>query len=131
VPCTTMVPETVTDPCTGHCTTVMKPCVEMKLQKDVEFYAVAEEQVETIKVPYIKQIEEIVPRKTVLLEYRTDMQTRGYAVAVPGLPVPHDKWLIAPNPCPDCHPPVVGTPAVRPPPERSPELPPPNPERKQ
>jgi hypothetical protein len=124
VPKTTMVPCTETDPHTGHCSTVLKPVVEMTVRKDVEFYAVPEEKVELVKVPYLREVEEKVRRKTVLLESLTEMQRRGYAVPVPGPEVRPPQWLAAPG----CAAPVLPAaegPPVLPPPERTPELPPP------
>jgi hypothetical protein len=120
VPHTVMVPCTETDPHTGHCTTILKPVVETTLRKDVEYYAVPEEHEVTVKVPYVGEGEETVVRKSILLECKTELQKHGYAVAVPGPEVLHDRWLMAP--CCAAHPPLpadlvlppVGAP-VRPP----------------
>jgi hypothetical protein len=123
VPCTHMVPCTETDPHTGECTTVLKPVVEMKLEKDWEFYAVPAQRVEVVKVPYLKQIEEVVPRKTVVLEYKTEFKKEGHPLPVPTTVYP-PRWVITPHVCADAliAPPVAAPPAG--PPGRPPEIPP-------
>jgi hypothetical protein len=98
VPCTTLQPCTVCDPHTGCCTTVMQPVTVMKLRKETVFYPAPEEREIVVKVPYVKEAEEIVPRRTVILEYRTEMQKRPSAVAIPG-PVFGDRMLLAPKGC--------------------------------
>lgn len=103
VPCTVLKPVTVTDSCTGHCTTTLEPCTEMKLVKETVFVPVCEERTVTVKVPFLKETEEIVKQKTILLELKTVLQKREYPVAVPGGEVPKDRWLAAPLPCPCPH----------------------------
>jgi hypothetical protein len=99
VPCTTMQPCTVTDPHTGHCSTVWQPVTEIKVVKEMECSSVPETREVTVQVPYLKQVEEIVPQKTIILEYKTVMQKRGCPVVVPGGAVLRDRWLVAEPPC--------------------------------
>jgi hypothetical protein len=99
VTCTTMQPCTETDPHTGHCTTVFKPVTECKVVKETVYVAVPVTREVDVTEPYLKQAEEIVEQKTVLWEYRTVMQKRGYPVAVPAGEVLKERWFVAP-PCP-------------------------------
>ena len=62
---TTLEPCVVTDPCTGHCSTILKPVTRTRIQKDLVFVAVPEERTVEIGVPYLRPAEELVPRKTV------------------------------------------------------------------
>jgi hypothetical protein len=108
VPCTTLVPCTETDPYTGHTTTVMKPVVEMKVQNEDEFYAVPEVQEVEVKVPHLVRYEEEVPRKTIVLEYVTEMQKRGYAIPAPVTEHRPPQWLITPHVCGEIQVPAAG-----------------------
>jgi hypothetical protein len=94
-----MQPVTVTDPCTGHCTTVMQPVTEVKLVKETVFEAVPEKKELTVPVPYLKEVEIEVPARTLLLEQRTELRLEGYGVKVPGEVIPKDRVLVAPAPC--------------------------------
>ena len=98
VPFTTMKPFTEVCPETGHCTTVMKPCTETRLVKDVEFCPTPVQRTIVIAVPYVKEIEEIVPNRTILLEYKTELQRCPAAIGVP-TSVPQTRWLLAPPGC--------------------------------
>ncbi len=101
IPFTTMKPCTEICPSTGHPITVMKPFTEMRTVKETVFCAVPEEREIIVKVPYIKEVEEVVPRKTVILEYKTELQKRPSAVAIPTVEY-QPRWLIVPKPpCPD------------------------------
>jgi hypothetical protein len=105
VPCTVMKP--VLEGCaeTGQCTTVMQPCVEMKTVKDTEFYTEPETRTVVVPVPYLKPVEVVVPRKTIVLEYRTILEKRQQAVLVPA-EIPQERMVITPKPpcCLDEHP---------------------------
>ncbi len=98
----TVKPVTVTDPCTGKCSTVMQPCTEVKMVKQTEFVAVPKEKVLIERVPYLKTVEIQVPQKTVIFEYHTEMKKVGGPVRVPaGNEVLPDRMLLAPKPpCP-------------------------------
>ncbi len=98
VPFTTMKPCTEVCPETGHCTTVMKPCTEVRIVKDVEFYPAPVERTIVVSVPYVKEVEEIVPSRTILLEYKTELQRCPSAIGVPTT-VPQTRWLLAPQGC--------------------------------
>jgi len=117
VPCTVMKP--VVEDCaeTGKCTTVMKPCVEMKTVKDVEFYTEPVERTLVVPVPYLRPVEVVVPRRTIVLEYKTILEKRQQAVIVPA-EIPPERMVITPKPacCLDEHPvgPPVGAPSVPP-----------------
>ena len=97
IPFTTMKPCTEVCPETGHCTTVLKPCTEMRLVKDVVFYPTPVERPIIIRVPFVKEIEEIVPAKTTILEYVTELQRHPGAIGVPTPPEPQMRWLLAPQ----------------------------------
>jgi hypothetical protein len=94
-----MRPVTVTDPCTGHCTTVLQPVTEVKQVKETIYEAVPEKKVVTVRVPYLKEVDVLVPAKTLLLEQRTEMRVEGYGVKVPAERIPKDRVLVAPAPC--------------------------------
>jgi len=100
IPFTTMKPCTEVCPETGHCTTVLKPCTEMRLIKDVTFYPTPVERTLVVRVPYVKEIEEVVPARTVILEYVTELQRQPGAIGVPTAPLPPTRWLMAPQGCP-------------------------------
>jgi hypothetical protein len=99
IPFTTMKPCTEVCPETGHCTTVMKPCTEMRLVKDVVFYPAPVERTLVVRVPFVKEVEEVVPSKTIILEYRTELQRQPGALAVPTTEL-QTRWLLAPEGCP-------------------------------
>lgn len=100
IPFTTMKPCTEICPSTGHPITVMKPFTEMRTIKETVFCAVPEERDIVIKVPYLKEVEEVVPRKTVILEYKTELKKRPSALAIPTVEY-KPRWLIVPKPpCP-------------------------------
>jgi hypothetical protein len=94
-----MQPVTVTDPCTGHCTTVMQPVTEVKQVKETIYEAAPEKKEVTVRVPYLKEVDVLVPAKTLLLEQRTEMRIEGYGVKVPAERIPKDRVLVAPAPC--------------------------------
>jgi hypothetical protein len=104
IPFTTVKPCTEICPSTGHPITVMKPCVETRVVKETVFYTVPQEREIIVKVPFIKEVEEIVPRKTVILEYKTELQRRPSALAIPTVEK-QTRWLLTPKPpCPDHEP---------------------------
>jgi hypothetical protein len=90
-------PSVVTDPCTGECSTVLKPVERTRIQKDLEFVAVAVEREVIVQVPFLKEVEEVVPRTTVLFEYHTVMQKQGFAKGVPSEAAPQTRYLAAPQ----------------------------------
>jgi len=94
---TTLEPCVVTDPCTGQCSTVLKPVQRTRIQKDLEFVAVAVEREVIVQVPYLRQVDEFVPRKTVLFEYRTEMVKKGFALGVPSEAAPQTRYLVTPQ----------------------------------
>jgi hypothetical protein len=100
---TALEPCTVTDPCTGECSTVLKPVPRTRVQKDLEFVAVAQERTVVVQVPFLKEVEEVVPRKTVLLEYKTVLEKKGFAVGIPGEAAPPTRYLVPPPPAPCFH----------------------------
>ena len=97
VPCTIMKPCKVVDPHTGHCSTVMKPFTEVKLREETVFQSVPVKREFEIKVPYLKEVEEEVPQRNVLLEYRTEMQSKTFIVPAPTTVLP-DRYYITPQP---------------------------------
>ena len=105
---TTLEPTVETDPCTGQPHTVLKPVERTRIQKDLEFVAVPVERTEIVMVPFLKEVEEIVPRRTILFEYHTVMQKKGFALGVPSEAAPPTRYLVTPQPaaaCPaDVHP---------------------------
>ncbi len=97
VVCYTALEPTVEVDCHGHACTVMKPVERTRIQKDLEFVAVPVERTELVMVPFLKEIEELVPRKTVLLEYHTVMQKKGFALGVPSEAAPQTRYLVTPE----------------------------------
>ncbi len=79
----TLKPVTVTCPQTGECTTVMQPCTEVKMVKQTEFYPVEVKRELIERIPYLRTVEIQVPRKDLILEYRTEMKKVPGAVKVP------------------------------------------------
>lgn len=99
--CTRLKPVSEKDPHTGCVTTIMKPVTEVQVVKETVYSAVSQPRVVTVKVPYLRPAEEIIPQKTILFEYRTEMRKREYPVVVPGGEVLKDRYLLAPPPpCP-------------------------------
>jgi hypothetical protein len=99
---TTLEPCVVTDPCTGHCSTVLKPVTRTRIQKDLNFVAVPVDRTEIVKVPFLRETDEIVARKTILLEYRAEMTKKGFAIGVPSEPAPQPRYLVPPPPPAAC-----------------------------
>jgi hypothetical protein len=98
VPCTVMKPVTETCPETGECTTVWKPCTEIRTVREPEYYSVPETRTVVVRVPYLRPAELVVPRKTVAFEYRTAMQIREEPVVIPGPEIPPTRWVMPPEP---------------------------------
>jgi hypothetical protein len=92
----------VTDPCTGHTTTVLKPVERTRIQKDLEFVTVPVERVEMVEVPFLTEDTELVPRKTVVFDYITVMQKRDYAVGIPAEAAPPIRYVAPPPPPAAC-----------------------------
>jgi hypothetical protein len=107
IPFTTMKPCVEVCPETGHCTTVMKPCTEMRLVKDVVFYSAPVQVTKEVLVPFIKEGVDTVPARTVILEYKTEWQRKPGAIGVPTAPLPPTRWVLGPQ---GCLPPEVGAP---------------------
>ena len=128
--CTTLKPVAVTDPHTGQCTTVLQPVPETRVVRDTVYEAVAVKQVLVVRVPYLREIEEPVPQRTIVLEYQTELKKTGYPVRVPGGEVLKDRWFLAPKPPHEGEPPAPEKPVPeKPAAERPAELvPPPRPE---
>ncbi len=99
VPVVTLRPCQVTDPHTGHCTTVMKPVTEMRVEKDTVFKLVVEPREVEVRVPYLTEGVEPVTRKNILIECKTDLEERRFVVPTPTTVV-RDRHII--NPCPSC-----------------------------
>lgn len=99
VTCTTVKEVKVTDPITGECSTVMQPCTEVRTVKETVYGAVREEREVVVMVPYLRKVEAVVPRKDLLLEYRTEMCKKSHPVPVPeDVPGPR-VFLVPPPPC--------------------------------
>jgi hypothetical protein len=99
VPYTDLVPETETDPHTGHCTTVLKPCAKVKVVESVEFYSAPVEREVVVEIPYLKPAEETVTRKTIIFEWKTVYNKEDCAIRVPGTEVLKDQHFISPKNC--------------------------------
>jgi hypothetical protein len=112
IPFTTMKPCVEVCPETGHCATVMKPCTEMRLVKDVVFYSAPVKRTIVVPVPFVKEVEEVVPTRTIILEYKTELQRRPGAISVPTPPEPQTRWMLGPQGCPEEAP--LGCPAGTP-----------------
>jgi hypothetical protein len=91
-------PVTETDPCTGKCCTVMKPVTEVQMVKDTEFVPVPEQRELVVRVPFLKEVEKVVPHRTVLLEWRNETRREGCPLVIPDV-VPRERVLLAPKPC--------------------------------
>jgi hypothetical protein len=106
VPCPILVPCTEIDPHTGCPVTIYKTVMTHKVVKDTVFETVPEKKVVTVKVPYLKHSEEIIPHKTIIFEARTHLQKKECPVVIPAAPPGKTQVLIAPEPpcCPLNHP---------------------------
>ncbi len=102
IPVTIMKPCTDVCPSTGHPITIMKPCTEVRTVKDTVFYTEPVEREIVVQIPFVKEVEETIAQKTVILEYRTELQKRPSALAVP-FPEPKPRYLLAPNACEHPH----------------------------
>jgi hypothetical protein len=98
VPCTVMKPVTETCPETGECTTVWKPCTEIRTVQEPEYYSVPETRTVVVRVPYLRPAELIVPRRTIALEYHTALQIRDEPVVIPGPEYPPTRYVMPPEP---------------------------------
>jgi len=99
ISCQIMKDVTEIDPSCGKPVTVQKPVLETRTVKELEYFPVPETRTVVVKVPYLQPAEDLVPEKTVLLEYRTEMQKKGYAVRVRGGEVLPDRMIAVPHPC--------------------------------
>ena len=98
VPVITYESLTVADPQTGCSKTDWIPKTEIKTVTELEYYAAPEKKVVLVQVPFLKRAEEVVPRKTLLLEYGTIMKKEGYPVAMPSsCEVKKDETFVAPQ----------------------------------
>jgi hypothetical protein len=99
----TVKPVTVTCPTTGTCSTVMQPCTEVKMVKQTEYVAVAEQREITVQIPFLRTVETKVPRTDVILEYRTELRKVPGLVKVPaGDEAPQRRVFVSPKPpCPE------------------------------
>jgi hypothetical protein len=88
----------VTDPVTGVCSTVKQPVTEERIIEETEYSAVRVERDEVVRIPYLKKVDELVPRKDLLLEYRTEMVTKGHPVPIPD-DVPCSRVFCVPDLC--------------------------------
>lgn len=104
VPCAVLKPVTETCAETGQCTTVWKPCTEMKPVKELEYYAVPEPRTIVVQVPFVRAAEVITPRRTILIENLTIMQKCPEAMVIPGPTGRPDRYELVPRPCHDEHP---------------------------
>jgi hypothetical protein len=77
----------------------MQPCTEMRLVKERVFYPAPKEVTYTIQVPYVKEVEEAVVGKAILLESRTEWQKCPSAIAIPSHE-PRERFFLAPSACP-------------------------------
>jgi hypothetical protein len=106
----TVVSETVMVPdpsCSagGHCNPVLKPMTQTRLVKKTIFEAVPRTTTIVVRIPYLKEVEEVVTDKAILLEYLTEVRKCGYGLVVPDVPNPCLQVWIGPQaPCPNCFP---------------------------
>lgn len=80
--CTTYVPVQVTDPHTGHCSTVLQPHTETKMRTVTLWYAEPVKREIEIEVPYLDVVEDVLYHRSILLEYRTELQRHGGAMKI-------------------------------------------------
>jgi hypothetical protein len=66
VPCTTMVPVTITDPCTGQCRTTYKSCPIVRPVKITVYDTVPVERIVVVSVPCLKPGKPLVVNKLVV-----------------------------------------------------------------
>jgi hypothetical protein len=99
VTCTTTKEVKVTDPVTGECSTVTQPCTEVRTIKETVYRAERQEREEVVLVPYLRPVKELVPRKDLLLEYRTEIRKDYCPVSIPA-DVPHPRVFQVPEPPP-------------------------------
>jgi hypothetical protein len=104
VPCAVLRPVTETCPETGQCTTVWKPCTEMKPVKELEYYAVAEPRTIVVQVPFVRAAEVVTPRRTILIENLTILQNHPGAIVIPGPEGRPDRFELVPKTCHEDHP---------------------------
>jgi hypothetical protein len=97
-------PITETDSCTGECKTVMKACSEPRTVKDFEYYTVPEERTLEVKVPFLREVEKVIPSTTSVLEYKLELRPKTHYVRVPFEDI-HDRTFIAVKP--PCEVPVL------------------------
>jgi hypothetical protein len=95
VPCTTMVPVTVTDPCTGKCRTDYKECPTVREVKITVFEQVPVERTVVVGVPCVKPGQPLLVQKLVLdstiepaIASRFQLLTMPNEVPVPVCPAP-------------------------------------------
>jgi hypothetical protein len=102
--CTTYVPVKVTDPHTGHCTTVMEPRCETKMRTVTVWYAEPEKRELEVEVPYLDRFEDLLERRAILLEYRTELQRSGGAMRIDAGETQKPLYLHTPKAdCPHPH----------------------------
>lgn len=100
VPCTTMVPVTVTDPCTGQCRTEYKSCATVREVKVTVFDKVPVSRPVTVGVPCLKPGQPVLAQKLVVdctieaaILSRFQLLTMPNEVHVPACPpacpIPH------------------------------------------
>lgn len=105
----TVKPVTVTCPTTGQCSTVMQPCTEVKMVKQIEYVAVPVQKDVIVRVPYLKMVTKEIPQKTIILEYKTELKKVGGPVKVPcGDTLPTQTLLAPKPPCDIAAPAAVG-----------------------
>ena len=97
IECPSLKKVQVTDPATGQCSTVEQPSTEVRIIKELEYRTVREEREIVTQIPYMKEVEEIVPRKDVVMEYRTEMKKEKFPILVPDL-VAKKRIFRAPEP---------------------------------
>jgi hypothetical protein len=98
VPCAVTKPCEEVDPHTGKVCVVMKTFTETRLQKETVFTAVPETREVIIQVPFLKEVEELIPQRNILLEYHQETVLRPFAIGFPGPPLPQDRYFHAPPP---------------------------------
>jgi hypothetical protein len=106
--CNVLKPCTEVD-ATGCEVTVMKEFPEVRTVKEVEYYPDTVKKTLIIPVPYLTKAEEVVPQKSILLEYQQELRKTGHAVRVPGGEWKKDQYILAPKP-PECE---TGSPSCR------------------
>lgn len=94
VPCTTMLPETVTDPCTGKCHTEYKSCPTVRQVKITVFDQVPVQRTVVVSVPCLKPGQPVLLKKLAVdctiepaIASRFQLLTMPNEVQVPACPV--------------------------------------------